>query len=351
MHAIRPKSPPTWDPVAKKIYYIADLPGSGGTGMGEMGLRVVRVNATFVSGSWLVGGPLGWAVLWRGSSSDSSWYHSLVYTVRAPQAGGAAVLMAACTPPTFCLQNMSLVTFRGSFSLPSERGAANFSSAAASFTDMLVRWYWDGGSSSNGSATPPTTFVGQQVYVLSRDDRMWGMWTHCAPCPANSFSPAGSSSASSSSSSGISVCKCSDNFYGVLSRPVVDVCSACRIKFQPDGVTVSPESATTSCSNGQYKTNVPCKATSPDRTIDTTCAACYPSCRPGDASTAYPGEYISRTCDGSGFEPSVGCTTCSSVCSTDDVYMRTEVVCTGEHASICCCCCCCFSAAFEQNYA
>jgi hypothetical protein len=65
----------------------------------------------------------------------------------------------------------------------------------------------------------------------------------------------------------------------------------CRIKFEPDGVTVSPGSVNTQCSMGQYKTNVPCRPTNEDRSVDSTCASCYPSCRPGDASTFYPGVY------------------------------------------------------------
>jgi len=52
--------------------------------------------------------------------------------------------------------------------------------------------------------------------------------------------------------------------------------------------------------------------------------------RPGDASTLFPGEYISRICDGSGYEPAVGCTECTDACDTDDEYMRVDVVCTGK---------------------
>ncbi len=115
------------------------------------------------------------------------------------------------------------------------------------------------------------------------------------------------------------VCSCS------WCRPVVDTCLGCRIKFEADGVTVSAGSALVQCSAGQYKTNVPCRPSNVDRSVDSTCAGCYPSCRPGDASTLYPGEYISRKCDGSGFEPSVGCTTCTDFCDADDTYIRSEV--------------------------
>lgn len=93
---------------------------------------------------------------------------------------------------------------------------------------------------------------------------------------------------------------------------------------------MSPASTLTNCRTGQYKTNVPCGPANADRSVDSTCADCYPSCRPGDASTLFPGEYISRTCDGSGYEPAVGCTTCADVCNTDDVYIRADVVCSGK---------------------
>jgi hypothetical protein len=313
----RPKSPPTWDPVNKRVFYMADMDGSSGNS--EMALRFVRVNATRTSAGtnnteqWTLHGRLESGTLWRGASSDSFNYHSLSYTVRSPQSGGAAVIMAACTPPT-CPQDKSLVSFRGFFAASDERGTASFSESANAY-DLGVRWFWDSDYS---------VFVGQQLYVLSRADKMWGMWTHCAPCPVNSFSPAGSLSG------GIDACKCSNNYYGALLRPVVDVCMGCRIKFEPDGVTISPGSVATSCSTGQYKTNVPCLSTNEDRTVDSTCAACYPSCAPGDASTLFPGKYISRKCDGRGFEPVVGCTRCTDFCDADDTYIRPEVVCLGK---------------------
>jgi hypothetical protein len=275
----RPKSPPTWDPVSRRIYYIVDLPSFAGGGVSEMGLRYVAVNATWGSasqGGWALHGALRSGVLWRGSSSLSSNYHSLVYTLRSPQGGGAAVIMAACTPPS-CLQNQSLVSFRGAFSLSSDRGAANFS-LSGSVWDLGVRWYWsDDYDYGAAGASPPPLFVGQQLYMLSRLDKMWGMWTHCAPCPVNSFSPAGSFSGSGGD--GIGACKCSYNYYGVLQRPVVDVCKGCRIRFEQDGVTFSPSSEGVSCSDGEFKTNVPCSPSNDDRTVDSTCAACYSSCR------------------------------------------------------------------------
>jgi hypothetical protein len=132
---------------------------------------------------------------------------------------------------------------------------------------------------ANGDPASGAAYVDQQLYVLSKSDRMWGLWTHCAACPSNSFSPAGSTA----STPGINACKCSDNYYGILSRPVIDQCVACRIKFEANGVTVSPGSVSTTCHFGYYKTNTECKSTNPNRSVDTTCALCYASCRPGDA--------------------------------------------------------------------
>ena len=53
-------------------------------------------------------------------------------------------------------------------------------------TSLSVRW------STEGSF--PT---GHQLYILSRADSAWGLWTQFASCPANSFSPPGSTAASS----------------------------------------------------------------------------------------------------------------------------------------------------------
>ena len=127
------------------------------------------------------------------------------------------------------------------------------------------------------------------------------------------------------------MCKCSANYYGVLTRPVVDQCVGCAVRFNSlSNGTVVPADSAANCSAGQYKTNVPCLPTNPDRSVDTTCAACRQSCRPGEISTKFPGEYMSKRCDGSGFDPSVGCKQCTSQCSSDDAYMRPEVVCSGR---------------------
>jgi hypothetical protein len=95
-----------------------------------------------------------------------------------------------------------------------------------------------------------------------------------------------------------------------------------------DGVT--PESQLTNCDPGSYKTNVACLTSNADRLIDTTCRPCYSQCRPGDPSTLYAGEYISKLCNGTGYNGSVGCTTCTDQCNMDDQYMDTSIVCTGK---------------------
>ena len=62
-----------------------------------------------------------------------------------------------------------------------------------------------------------------QVYVLVHQLRSWATYTHCAPCPSNSFSQAGSTT------QGINVCKCRQDFFGILSRYVSAV-SCCLLK-------------------------------------------------------------------------------------------------------------------------
>ncbi len=314
----RPKSPPAWDPVTKRLYYIIDLNNGN-----NMGIRFVQLNATYhqPSSAWTVyKGFVSDGILWRGVGSDSSNYHSLV--LMRSQSSAASSLVAACSPPS-CPPQLSMVSFTGTFSSSGDRSTMPLPSSTH-VRSLRVRW---GIKSAGADATDGSSYVGQQLYVLSREDRLWGLWTHCASCPANSFSPAGSSL----STPGINSCKCSSNYYGVIRRPVVDECSRCRLQFiLPDLNTISPASTYTSCDPGQYKTNVPCSSASPDRSIDTTCAQCYQSCRPGDASTKFPGEYISSQCDGSGYEPRVGCTTCTDQCLQDDQYMRVEVVCSGE---------------------
>ena len=190
--------------------------------------------------------------------------------LRQPQ---ALTLVAACTPP-MCAEQLSFVSFTGSFSQSAERTTMTFPGSSL-VRDLGVRW----APLANGDPASGAAYVDQQLYVLSKSDRMWGLWTHCAACPSNSFSPAGSTA----STPGINACKCSDNYYCILSLPVIDQCVACRIKFEANGVTVSPGSVSTTCHFGYYKTNTECKSTNPNRSVDTTCALCYASCRPGDA--------------------------------------------------------------------
>ena len=271
----RPKSPPAWDPATKRIYYMIDL-NSGQ----NMGIRYVGVNATFSSatGAWTVyKGSVSGGILWRGVGSDSSNYHSLVFM----RSGVHVSLTAACSPPN-CPPQLSTVSFTGTFSLSTDRTVMPFPNSSLA-RSMRVRW----GLAAGADYSIGESYYGQQLYVLSKEDRLWGMWTQCAQCPINSFSPSGSSL----STPGINSCKCSSNFYGLLRRPVVDACSRCRIQFDmPDLKVVSESSALTSCDPGQYKTNAPCNSVSPDRSIDTTCAQCFQSCRPGDVQTKFPGE-------------------------------------------------------------
>ena len=284
-----------------------------------------QVNMQYVgdtsSVSWRVAGVLKSGILWRGVASDSTNYHSLVF-VRSSSSTSSS-LVAACSSPANCPYELSMVSFTGAMTLSSDRSAIPCSSQIRDLGVLMG--IAGGGGPSLYSAK--TVVAGQQLYMLSSDDRQWGMWTHCAPCPANSFSPAGSGAYSTP---GVGVCKCQSNFYGVIQRPVVDSCSVCRIQYNISDPALQQLDANASCNVGQYKTNIPCRwSANADRSVDPTCAGCRQSCRPGDASTKFPGEYISRTCDGTGFEPSVGCSLCSTQCASDDQYMRDDVVCSG----------------------
>lgn len=218
----RPKSPPAWDPSTKRLYYMIDLNSAN-----CMGLRYVHVNAMTTSG----GGSQPWAtvygtsslgILWRGLGSDSSNYHSFVFmrgtSASARGAAYTSTLVAACTPP-MCAEQLSFVSFTGSFSQPVERTTMVFPGSSL-VRDLGVRW----APPANSDPASGAVFVGQQRYVLSKSDRMWGLWTQCAACPLNSFSAAGSTT----STLGINACKCSDNYYGILSLSVIDQCVACR---------------------------------------------------------------------------------------------------------------------------
>jgi len=118
-------------------------------------------------------------ILWRGSASDSTNYHSLVF-VRSSSSSSA--LVAACSAPASCPSELSMVSFTGTMTLSSDRTTIPCSSQ---IRDLGVLMGISGGGSLLYSTK--TVVVGQQLYMLSSDDRQWGMWTHCAPCPANSF--------------------------------------------------------------------------------------------------------------------------------------------------------------------
>lgn len=323
----RPRSPPAWDPVTSRVYYLAEMSSFDGDSNTGIGLRFVAVNVSTTRGGsgWTVGAlphteQSAAGVLWRGIQSENYDYHSMV-AMKAKNSEGVedAVLVAMCMPPT-CPSNKALVTFKVSWRTSTMYSASSFAESSTTW-DVGVRWHW-----KINNAMGTGSFVGQQMYTLSRRDKLWGVWTHCASCPANSFSAPGSSA---EGGGGVHACKCSDNYYGVLARPVVDMCKQCRILFEPDGVTVSNSSISTPCDWGQYKTNMACLTGNDDRTVDTTCAVCQKSCRPGDPNLRFAGEYISAPCDGTTFSPRIGCSVCTTTCTYDDQYMSPDIVCNG----------------------
>ena len=66
-----------------------------------------------------------------------------------------------------------------------------------------------------------------------------------------------------------------------------------------------------SCPANAYKTNVRCTA---DSQADSTCAACKSNCRAGLNGTSDAGQFISKTCDGTGNSPEVQCADCTQMC-------------------------------------
>lgn len=112
----RPKSPPAWDSASMRIFFVVDID----TGA-SMGLRYVRVNAgqRGATGSWAINSVLDSGILWRGSSVDSTNYHSMVYM--SSSFGGA--LVAACSAPSNCPEHLSLVSFTGTMEAPSDRSS------------------------------------------------------------------------------------------------------------------------------------------------------------------------------------------------------------------------------------
>lgn len=163
------------------------------------------------------------------------------------------------------------------------------------------------------------TFVGSsQLYMLVHASRGWSMYTHCAPCPSNSWSPAGIVQ------SGIEhACLCSDDYYGAIQRPVVDKCKACLNA----GTSSSGNLLKNACPVNMYKTNIRCTGGTP---VDTTCAPCISHCRMGSTTAPfYAGQYITATCDGNSNKSSVDCAECASSCPDKDVYSDTSIVCSG----------------------
>lgn len=165
----RPKSPPAWNQQNSTMYYIADL----GSVNNEHAVRYVTLHA-----NWTVRSS---GYLYRAAAgSVSQDYHSLVYN--------GAVLLAA--------DSRRLVSFAGQVRTERDIGETSIKGVAAR---------------------------GVQVLVLVHSRRMWSMYTHCAPCPANSFSPAGSTLP------GINVCKCRQDFYGLIARYVPCVAMLCFV--------------------------------------------------------------------------------------------------------------------------
>lgn len=155
-----------------------------------------------------------------------------------------------------------------------------------------------------------------QLYVLLHSKRAWHLYTHCAPCPANSKSPAGLVDV------GIQrACLCADDFYGSITRPVVDTCRQCR----NTGNSSSGDLLRNACPTHMYKTNERCTG---GTAVDTTCKPCIQICSKG-VEALYPGQFITAICDGTGSLNSVQCQDCASFCPADDVYMDPKVVCSG----------------------
>lgn len=163
----RPRSPPAWNAGNMTLYYLADI-GSSGGGL-EQGMRYVTLTMSMQIRSS--------GFLYRAAVGAAD-YHSLVLVNRA-------YLVAA--------NSRSLVSFSG----PQMQSRAEKDTGETSIKDLAVR----GGGQQ------------QQLLVLVHSRRMWSMYTHCAPCPANSFSPAGSATVP-----GIHVCKCSVDYYGKIVR-------------------------------------------------------------------------------------------------------------------------------------
>lgn len=155
----RPKSGVAWNAANRTLYYIADVNAGQ-----EYAVRYFTVSASYSAGTG------GW--LYRAVGSASPDYHALVWN--------GNYLVAA--------NRSALVSFAGGVRSEVDTGEN-------SIKDLAVR----------GNAG--------QLLVLVHRMAMWTMHTHCAPCPANSYSPAGSTTAGIGAS-----CKCRDDFFGTVAR-------------------------------------------------------------------------------------------------------------------------------------
>ena len=268
----RPRSPPAWNAANLTLYYICDT--NGGL---EHAVRYVTLNASTLR-------PRSSGFLYQGGAGASPEYHSFALS------SNNQLLVAS--------DKSKLVTFSSYNSQPfSAKTEREVYASSGGIKDMAIRY--------------------STTYLLVHGMKSWAMYTHCAPCPANSFSAAGSSL---SGSSNINVCKCNQDYYGLIARPVLDTCMRC--------VNYGSNLLLNQCPSGTYKTNIRCAA---DSKSDSTCAACRAQCRVG-MNGSDPGQYIARQCDGTGTSPDVACVDCTRQCPSDDQYMDPSVVCTGMDA-------------------
>ena len=140
----RPLSPPAYDPSAKLLYMMCEISGSQVILRMDPSTRNLAVAVTTLPGRMLTD-PL----------------HSLVFlntnaTVASKQLVGA--------------NQTSILTFTGTTF--GTMGAREIDAAQRSLKDLAV-------------------LNNKQLYVLLHSLKSWSMYTHCAPCPANSWSVSG----------------------------------------------------------------------------------------------------------------------------------------------------------------
>lgn len=277
---LRPRSPPAWNAKNSTLYYLASSSSTSSSSL--LGVRYITITQS--SSSSLVKAGSGVLSVTGGVFGDSTLMHSLAYFVP----GNALVAADGWRVVSFA--------FLSSSSSSVAAGVVELEDmpAKGSFKDMLI-------------------LNGAKILLLSHGARMWMTYTHCAPCPANSFSPAGSLT-----TAGINVCKCNADYFGILARPVVDSCTRC--------INYGGDLLLNDCPRGQYKTNVRCAV---DSRVDSTCAVCRSSCSAGVPGLS-AGQFISRECDGKGTLPQVQCADCvAQFCASNDQYMDPMVVCSG----------------------